>query len=385
MERYVNENEAFRGRKVFINTIPGYLLDDKDLSALIERFHDHLDCFVFELLEDSPTSYEELARLKQLCKSDGQAQIAIDDYGTGHSNIINLLRYAPQIIKIDRGLITGIESDHNRRLFVQNTIDFAHQNGIKALAEGVETLEELNTVIECGIDLIQGYYTGRPSEQPLADISGDVRNRLIEANLQIVRYDKEAKFYFPQDGEEISLLDIALQRYTAIMLQQGSYKLNGEASHKIDFTVFVADGAKVQLTVRNVSIKGIAEPTIQLGAASELELILEGENTLDKEGILVPATASLTVRGDVICRSTIPVIIQLVSARSIMHPMVRSRWNPKERFLFPPRAKKSSVWAAAGVMVQASAWTARRSILLETASVRADRNEDGYLGVWILL
>ncbi|MBR6071181.1 MAG: EAL domain-containing protein [Ruminococcus sp.] len=298
MERYVNENEAFRGRKVFINTIPGYLLDDKDLSALIERFHDHLDCFVFELLEDSPTSDEELARLKQLCKSDGQAQIAIDDYGTGHSNIINLLRYAPQIIKIDRGLITGIESDHNRRLFVQNTIDFAHQNGIKALAEGVETLEELNTVIECGIDLIQGYYTGRPSEQPLADISGDVRNRLIEANLQIVRYDKEAKFYFPQDGEEISLLDIALQRYTAIMLQQGSYKLNGEASHKIDFTVFVADGAKVQLKVRNVSIKGIAEPTIQLGAASELELILEGENTLDKEGILVPATASLTVRGD---------------------------------------------------------------------------------------
>ncbi len=179
MDRYVSENDAFRGRKVFINTIPGYLLDDADLSALIERFQDHLDCFVFELLEDSPTSDEELARLKQLCKSDGQAQIAIDDYGTGHSNIINLLRYAPQIIKIDRGLIIGIESDHNRRLFVQNTIDFAHQNGIKALAEGVETLEELNTVIECGIDLIQGYYTGRPSEQPLADISDEVRNRMI--------------------------------------------------------------------------------------------------------------------------------------------------------------------------------------------------------------
>ncbi len=38
-------------------------------------------------------------------------------------------------------LITGIESDHNRRLFVQNTIDFAHQNGIKALAEGWRPLK----------------------------------------------------------------------------------------------------------------------------------------------------------------------------------------------------------------------------------------------------
>ena len=298
MEQYVQKNAEFRGRKVFINTIPGHLLNDADCGALIDRYHEYLDCFVFELLEDSPTSDEELARLKRICKEGGQTQIAIDDYGTGHSNIINLLRYNPQIIKIDRGLITGIESDHNRRLFVQNTIDFAHQNGIKALAEGVETLEELNTVIECGIDLIQGYYTGRPSEQPLADISDDVRNRMVEANLQINRYDKQAKIYFAQDGEEINLLDLALRRYTALLLRDGSYTLNGEVSHNIDFAIYCADGAKAKLTVNNINIKGIEEPTIHLGDRSRLELILNGTNTLDKEGILVPASASLTIRGE---------------------------------------------------------------------------------------
>ncbi len=297
MERYTQYNEDFRGRKVFINTIPGYLLSEDDCEELIDRYREYLDCFVFELLEDSPTSDEELARLKRICKEGGQTQIAIDDYGTGHSNIINLLRYTPQIIKIDRGLITGIESDHNRRLFVQNTIDFAHQNGIKALAEGVETLEELNTVIECGIDLIQGFYTGCPAEKPLADISDEVRNRMVEANLQINRYDKQAKIYFAQDGEEISLLDLALQRYTALLLRQGSYTLNGEASHNIDFAIYCADGAKAQLTVNNINIKGIEEPTIRLGDRSRLELILNGKNTLDKEGILVPASASLTIRG----------------------------------------------------------------------------------------
>lgn len=257
MDRYVRDNADFRGRRVFINTIPGHLLGDEDCRRLVDRYWDYLDCFVFELLEYSPTSDEELARLKRICKPGRQTQIAIDDFGTGHSNIINLLRYTPQIIKIDRELITGIESDHNRRLFVQNTIDFAHQNGIKALAEGVETLEELNTVIECGIDLIQGYYTGRPAENPIADITDEVRNRMIEANLQVNRFDKETKIYFPQNGEMVNLLDLALQRYTAVLLRQGSYTLNGEVSHNIDFAVYIADGARVQLTMNNINIKGI--------------------------------------------------------------------------------------------------------------------------------
>ncbi len=162
----------------------------------------------------------------------------------------------------------------------------------------METLEELNTVIECGIDLIQGYYTGRPAEKPLADISDEVRDRMFEANLQINRYDKQAKIYYAQDGEEINLLDLALKRYTALLLRQGSYTLNGEASHNIDFAIYCADGAKTQLTVNNINIKGIEEPTIRLGDRSQLELILNGTNTLDKEGILVPASASLTIRGD---------------------------------------------------------------------------------------
>ncbi|MBR3333760.1 MAG: EAL domain-containing protein [Clostridia bacterium] len=298
INRYVKENAAFRGRKIFINTIPGYFLNEEDCAGLTARYQEYLDCFTFELLEDSPISDEELARLKKLCKPGSQTQVAIDDYGTGHSNIINLLRYAPQIIKIDRGLITGIENDHNRRLFVQNTIDFAHQNGIKALAEGVETLEELNTVIECGVDLIQGFFTGRPSEKPAEDITDEVRNRIVEANLQVNRFNKDSKIYFPKDGEEVSVIDLALQKYTSVLLRQGSCVLNGDPSHVIDFTVYVADGAKSQLTLNNVSIKGIEEPTVRLGDRGRLDLILLGKNTLDKEGILVPASASLTVRGD---------------------------------------------------------------------------------------
>ena len=129
--------------------------------------------------------------------------IAIDDYGTGHSNIVNVLRYTPQLIKIDRELISGIRNDSNKQLFVRNTIDFAHQNGIRALAEGVETADELRTVIDLGVDLIQGFYTGRPTEQPIPAVSEPVRNLILEENLSLTRYDRSLRIYPAADGETV--------------------------------------------------------------------------------------------------------------------------------------------------------------------------------------
>ena len=297
MERFVRNYSDFQGCKVFINTIPGHFLSEEDCTALIRKYESFLDCFVFELTEDNPTSDEELSRLKRLCKPGAQMQIAIDDYGTGHSNIVNLLRYAPQIIKIDRGLIAGIATDSNRRLFVRNTIDFAHQNGIKALAEGVETADELRAVISCGIDLVQGFYTGRPADSPAHSISDKVRMELLEENRQIARGNRETRYYSPDSGETMDLLDLALRKYSCLSLREGSYTLSGEKSHSVDMTLRLADNAHVTVTLRNVNLQASTEPCIVLGNHSTLDLILEGMNTLNRDGILVPASAALSVRG----------------------------------------------------------------------------------------
>ncbi len=107
---------------------------------------------------------------------DGRGwQYAIDDYGSGNSNIVNLLKFKPNLIKIDRFLITGVEKDENKQMFVKNIIEFAKNNDIKVIAEGVETREELVTMINFGVDLIQGYYTARPSTDVLAEIPEDKR------------------------------------------------------------------------------------------------------------------------------------------------------------------------------------------------------------------
>lgn len=178
--------EQFRGKKIFINTIPGHFLNHEDYTLVSERYGHILKNCVIEITEQGEITDEELNRIKDFGGKDSGCQLAIDDYGAGTSNIVNLLRYDPHVIKIDRFLISGIQDDTNKQMFVKNVIDFAQMNGIKTIAEGVETKEELNAVIAYGVDLIQGFYTARPNAEPLQILSENVRNDICEANLSAV-------------------------------------------------------------------------------------------------------------------------------------------------------------------------------------------------------
>ena len=297
MERFVQDFGEFNGNKVFINTIPGYFLSEEDCAAVREQFESYLDCFVFELTEQGSTTEEELNRLRSLCKPGGIARIAIDDYGAGHSNIVNVLRYTPQIIKIDRALISGINTDSNKQLFVRNTIDFAHQNGIRALAEGVETADELRSVIDCGIDYIQGFYTGRPTEHPVPSINESVRHEILAENLLLARFEGDAQVYTPRDDETVNVLDLALHQYTCLHVAEGHVTLTGHEKQSVDMVIRVAENTETVITLDHVNLKGVNEPVIQLGERSRVTLELKGSCVLNKDGIRVPPTASLTLCG----------------------------------------------------------------------------------------
>ncbi len=182
MERFAKEQEKFGRCKVFINTIPGYFLKDEDINKLVDKYGKYMDNVVFELTEQNTVSDEELSSIRRMSGGGENSQIAIDDYGTGHSNIVNLMRYAPQVIKVDRFLVSDIHKDRNKQMFVRSTIEFARMNNIMVLAEGVETSNELRMVIDLGVDLIQGYYTGRPVPEPVSAIAEDIRREIVEAN-----------------------------------------------------------------------------------------------------------------------------------------------------------------------------------------------------------
>ena len=298
IDQYVRDYRDFNGVKVFINTIPGHFLTKDDCGEIISRYGSYLDCFVLELTEDAPATDEELQRMKRLSRPGSQMQIAVDDYGTGHNNIVNLLRYSPQIIKIDRALISGIDTDTNKQLFVRNTIEFAHQNNIKALAEGVETSGELRTVIEFGIDLVQGYYTGRPSAQPASVIRENVRNEIIRMRLQAVQYDSAPLTYTMSDGETADLLHLRLQQINCVRMGSGRFTLKGDQQQSVDMILRIDDEAEAVITFDSINIRGVTEPTVILGRGSRVTLFLKGQNTIRKEGIIVPPDAALIIRGD---------------------------------------------------------------------------------------
>ena len=297
--RYYAENkEKFGDKKVFINTIPGHFLTREDLNELIEKYGQHLGAFVFEMTESNTVKDEELEELKSININGVHPVFAVDDYGTGHSNIVNLLRYRPEVIKLDHYLVSNIQDDSNKQMFVKNTIEFARMNGIKVLAEGVETYEELKKVIEYGVDYVQGFYTAHPAQEIMEKIPENIRNEILSERIKAAQFDNDNLVYNVKAGETVNVLELALRKYTVLNILGGKVKLVGEPDNVIDMIIRTADGKKTDLTFENVNLRGVLETTVQLGKNSETALTISGECTLNKDGILVPYGSRLTVSGD---------------------------------------------------------------------------------------
>ena len=306
MARYERDIEKFGSAKVFINTIPGNFLKNSDLAELKNRFGKYISNFVFEITEQDTVTDDELNAIRSLgvvgntdeFKGVEGGQIAVDDYGTGHSNIVNLLRYAPHIIKIDRFLISNIQNDPNKQMFVKSTLEFAKMNNIKVLAEGVETYDEMRTVIDYGVDLIQGYYTARPAEEPIGKIPDSIRNELIAENLLLSRYENDLLVYRPKNGETVKLYDLAINKYGCIHVMGGSITVVGTFGQVFETSIVVEPGADAYITLDNVSIKAMDEAAVRLDSGSKATICLKGTNSIQKNGILVPANASARIVGD---------------------------------------------------------------------------------------
>ncbi|WP_347353670.1 EAL domain-containing protein [Acetoanaerobium noterae] len=91
---------------------------------------------------------------------------ALDDIGSGYSTIASLLSLDTDYMKIDMDLIKNIDKNIENQQKVRMYIQIAKENHIISLAEGVETKEELDILMEMGIELVQGYYFAKPSEIP---------------------------------------------------------------------------------------------------------------------------------------------------------------------------------------------------------------------------
>ena len=97
--------------------------------------------------------------------------IALDDYGAGRSNLSTLLAVQPDVIKIDRSIIAGVDVNARHRIAVESVVRLAADLGIDVVAEGIETTQQLATLREIGVRLGQGFLLGAPARHPVASAS----------------------------------------------------------------------------------------------------------------------------------------------------------------------------------------------------------------------
>jgi EAL domain-containing protein (putative c-di-GMP-specific phosphodiesterase class I) len=142
-----------------INVSPAVAVTD-EFFELVAPFARRL---IIELTEHEPVDdYVALAEGLQDLRDLG-ARIAIDDVGAGFATLRHILRLAPDIVKLDLSLTTGIENDPGSRALTAALVEFADRTGALIAAEGIETPVELKLLRELGVNHGQGYLLGRPS------------------------------------------------------------------------------------------------------------------------------------------------------------------------------------------------------------------------------
>lgn len=160
---------------VAINVDPDHLISPR-VTEVIRR-HGSLAGLVFELTEHR--AIDDLPAVLQACEllRKRGALIAVDDAGSGYSGLRQILELRPQILKVDRELVTNLHEDDAKRALIQMLGELAGRLDAWLLAEGVENEAELSLLRQLGVPLAQGYFLGRPSA-PFSSITAEAHDVL---------------------------------------------------------------------------------------------------------------------------------------------------------------------------------------------------------------
>lgn len=159
-------------------------LEQLDFPDLVERMCRALDVptdrLVLELTEGATQPLIKLMDTLTRCRIKGMG-LAIDDFGTGYSSLQQLRQLPFTELKIDRSFVIDAVRSRDSRLIIEAVVGLAHNLGLSATAEGIETMAQLRLMRELGCDVGQGYLLGQPLvPDELAPWAAEFRQRWPE-------------------------------------------------------------------------------------------------------------------------------------------------------------------------------------------------------------
>lgn len=129
----------------------------------VDRFDLNPSRLTVEILETVvSSSSEDIVTRNIRALHDQGFQIDLDDFGTGHSSLANIRRFAVDRVKIDRSFVTHADDDPDQQRMIAAIVGMAEQLGIETLAEGVETMAEHSILAQLGCTHLQGFAIARP-------------------------------------------------------------------------------------------------------------------------------------------------------------------------------------------------------------------------------
>ena len=175
------------GTKLFLN-VDGNILQD---PTFIKGFTNKKAAkhgvkssdIVFEITERS--DIENYKILQEVIKhyADQGYEIALDDVGAGYSGLNRVVNTNPQYLKADMELVRNIHMNKAKQKMMKLLMEYCDEMGYKIIAEGIETAEELQCLIEIGIPYGQGYFLGKPDRRfndVLPDVKDIIKRKLIK-------------------------------------------------------------------------------------------------------------------------------------------------------------------------------------------------------------
>lgn len=167
----MNASKLPKDKLLFINVDPIIIKDEKFKKGFTTHFLSNYNIgpsnIVFEITERSSVKdFESYNKALTHYKNQG-FKIAIDDMGSGYSGLRMLYETKPAYVKIDMELIRDIHIDSYKQSIIKALVSLCSDNKMYLIAEGIETVAELLTLIELGVDFGQGYFLSNPDEKML--------------------------------------------------------------------------------------------------------------------------------------------------------------------------------------------------------------------------
>lgn len=153
-------------RKLFLNINPNVLMEEEFqenyIKSKLEKNGIEPSSIVFEITGQKLTGSEQKLSDAVLHFKNQKLKLAIDDIGESHAALNRICTLNPDFIKISIDLVQSVHKDKVKKEIVRSLSAFCKNSGIKLIAVGVETEENLAAIMELGIPYAQGFFTGKP-------------------------------------------------------------------------------------------------------------------------------------------------------------------------------------------------------------------------------